>query len=72
VVASVKLSDELADFGLVSQARGVVYNLDPSVSEYVHQTFQGGCGLAGLANHTVSTDVVMAQQVPIVHRVSGR
>jgi hypothetical protein len=60
----------LVIIGLVSQARGVVYNLDPKVSEYVHQPSKEAADW--LANHTASTDVVMAQQVAIVHRVSER
>ena len=60
----------LVIIGLVSQARGVVYNLHPKVNEYVHQPSKEAADW--LANHTASTDVVMAQQVPIVHRVSGR
>jgi hypothetical protein len=60
----------LVIIGLVTQARGVAYNLDPKVSEYVHQPSKEAA--AWLANHAASTDVVMAQQVPIVHRVSGR
>src|SRR6266496_3662566 len=59
----------LVIIGLVSQARGVVYNLDPKISEYIHQPSKETADW--LANHTASTDVVMAQQVAIIHRVSG-
>jgi hypothetical protein len=56
--------------GLISQVRGVIYNLDPKVSEYVHQPSKEAADW--IANHAATTDVVMAQQVPIVHRVSGK
>lgn len=56
--------------GLASQARGVAYNLQPKVSEYVHRASKEAADW--IAGHTAPSDVVMAQQVSILHRVSAR
>lgn len=56
--------------GLVQQAELASWNLDPPVREFVHQPAKDAADW--LVAHTLRSDIVMAQQVSILHRVSKR
>lgn len=56
--------------GLAIQIETAVWNLTADPQTYVHQPYKEAADW--IARHTRSDDVVMAQQISIVHRISGR
>jgi hypothetical protein len=56
--------------GFTIQVRAAIYNLRPDPKKYVHQGSKEAADW--IAGHTRRDDAVMAQQISIVHRISGR